>query len=300
MRSLAPPGFSLGIGICIVVSAMMLVPAGPALAQVESREAIELRNQMLELRREVQQLRENGPRSGGNSSGGSFLGARSSPPVENSGNSEITGQLLSRVESLEEQVRRLRGRIDETANQVQRQGDELGKQIGDLGFRVQGMDGGSAALRTPQGPAVAPATPPLAVLPASPSAARRTPETSIQEGNTALARRDYVAAEAAARDVLNNNKTSPRAYDAQLLLAQALYGRREWSQAAIAYDDAYKRNRRGARAPEALLGLANALISINEKRAGCDTLGQLAGEFPNTRPELRDGIAASRSRAGCR
>ena len=72
---------------------------------------------------------------------------------------------------------------------------------------------------------------------------RRTPELAIQEGNAALARRDYPAAEQAAREVLSGNRTSPRAYDAQFLLAQALTGQRQYSQAAIAYDDAYNRSK---------------------------------------------------------
>ena len=294
-------------GLGIIVSAMMLTPVAPALAQFDSREAIELQHQILELKRDVQQLRDQGPRGSGSSSGGSVLGGRSSDS-SSAGTSEITGQLLSRVESLEEQIRRLRGRIDETANQTQRQGEELGKQIGDLGFRVQSLEGvAPAASRPPQGSVASPAAAPLAVPSALPPPAsasvngnRRTPEIAIQDGNAALTRRDFVAAEAAAREVLNNNKTSPRAYDAQLLLAQALVGRREFSQAAIAYDDSYKRNRRGARAPDALLGLANSLIAINEKRAACDTLKQLATEFPSPRPDLRDAVVASRSRAGCR
>ena len=51
----------------------------------------------------------------------------------------------------------------------------------------------------------------------------------MQEGNAALARRDYPAAEQAAREVLTGNRTSPRAYDAQFLLAQALMGERQYS-----------------------------------------------------------------------
>ena len=113
-----------------------------------------------------------------------------------------------------------------------------------------------------------------------PGPVRRTPELAIQEGNAALARRDYPAAEQAAREVLSGNRTSPRAYDAQFLLAQALMGQRQYSQAAIAYDDAYNRSREGSHAPDALLGLANSLIAINEKKAACDTLTKLA---PNIR-----------------
>ncbi len=263
------------------------------MAQMDSREAIDLQHQLLELKRDMQVLRDQSAR------GGSSLGvapSRGSP--DSGGNSEITGQLLSRVEGLEEQMRRLRGRIDELSNQTQRQGDELNKQLGDLNFRVQSLEpggGGAAAVARPPVP-LAPNPVPAAPAPAG----RRTPEIALQEGSAALARRDYVAAEAAAREVLNNNKTSPRAYDAQLLLAQALSGRKEFSQSAIAYDDAYKRNRKGARAPDALLGLANALNAIGERRSACDTLVQLRVEFPATRPDLKDAIASAHQRAGCK
>jgi TolA-binding protein len=128
----------------------------------------------------------------------------------------------------------------------------------------------------------------------------RTPEIAIQEGNAALARRDYPAAEAAAREVLTGSRTSPRAYDAQFLLAQALLGQQQFSQAAIAYDDTYNRSRKGVHAPDALLGLANSLAAINEKKAACDTLAKLRTEYPTPRPDIRDAAAASAQRAGCR
>jgi TolA-binding protein len=127
---------------------------------------------------------------------------------------------------------------------------------------------------------------------------RRTPEQTLQAGNAALARRDYAAAEAAARSVLSNYRTSPRAYDAQFLLAQALTGQRQYSQAAIAFDDAYNRNRKGTRAPAALIGLANALAAINEKRAACDTIAKLRAEFPQAHGELEQATAVEQ-RSGC-
>jgi TolA-binding protein len=126
----------------------------------------------------------------------------------------------------------------------------------------------------------------------------RTPEIALQEGNAALARHDYQKAEAAAREVLAN-RTSPRAYDAQLLLAEALAGDRQNAQAAIAYDDAYNRSRKGVHAQDALLGLANSLAAINEKKAACDTLGRLRVEFPQPRPDVQQGALAARQRIGC-
>ena len=55
------------------------------------------------------------------------------------------------------------------------------------------------------------------------------PELALQDGKAALARRDYPAPEATAREVLASNRTSPRAYDAQFLLAQALAGQRNYA-----------------------------------------------------------------------
>ena len=122
----------------------------------------------------------------------------------------------------------------------------------------------------------------------------------MQEGSAAVARHDYAGAEKAAREVLNKFRTSPRAYDAQFLLAQSLAGQHQYSQAAIAYDDAYNRSRKGAHAQDALLGLATSLTAINEKKAACDTLGKLHGEFPQERADVHQAAASVHQRAGCK
>jgi TolA-binding protein len=121
----------------------------------------------------------------------------------------------------------------------------------------------------------------------------------MQEGNAALARRDYAAAEAAAREVLAA-RGSPRAYDAQFLLAQSLAGKRDHGQAAVAYDDTYNRARTGAHAADALLGLAGSLTALNERKAACDTLAKFTAEFPGARPNQRESASALRQRAQCR
>ena len=285
-----------------------IVTAIPARAQIDSREGIALQNQILELRHELELMQNQG--------GGAAPVVRSAPVVSGS-NSELVARLLARVDALEEQVRDLRGRVDELANQQQTQTAALNKQIGDLGFQLQNQQGGRGgvpgpALGSPMtpstltppasnlggGPPLA-AAPPIAPSPATQVTMRRTPELAIQEGNAALARRDYTTAEASAREVLSNNRTSPRAYDAQYLLAEALSGKRDYSQAAIAYDDAYRSSPKGVHSQDALLGLADSLAAINEKRAACDTLNQLQGQFPTPRPDLVAPIQSARVRAGC-
>jgi TolA-binding protein len=225
-------------------------------------------------------------------------------------------QLLTRVDALEDQVRQLRGRIDETQNQLQQQNADLGKRIDDLAFQVNPQNG-QASVQTGQprpdaggppngpppaypgqGPAATQLVAPPNVRPSAP-AGPRTPESRLQEGNAALTRHDYAAAEAAAREVLAN-RTSPRAYDARLLLAQSLYGQRQYAQAAVTFDDAYNSSRKGSHAQEALLGLATSLTAINEKKAACDTLSRLRTEFPQPKGDVAAAASATAQKAGCR
>jgi len=287
--------------VLLPLLALLAWPA-PAPAQMDSREGIALQNQILELRRDIESLRGQVGRGGG---GGQ---AYAPPPSRGfsggGGGGEMLPQLLDRVGRLEEQVRRMSGQQDELANRLQRLGEDVTKQMGDLSFRLQALEGGGGR----QGAAPPMAPPPNSGQPVGrvagqvggpDPAARRTPELAMQEGNAALARRDYAAAEAAAREVLSA-RGSPRAYDAQFLLAQSLAGKRDFGQAAVAYDDTYNRSRTGVHAPDALVGLAGALAGLNERKAACDTLAKFAAEFPNARPNQKDAANAVRQRAQCR
>jgi len=151
---------------------------------------------------------------------------------------------------------------------------------------------------TPPPTDLEPVSPTEAATAAVPPGGKRTPELALQEGHAALARRDYAAAERAAREVMTN-RASPRAYDGQFLLAESLVGEKQYAQAAIAYDDTYNRSHKGRYAQEALVGLAGALSAINEKKAACDTLGRLRTEFPQVRADLKDTITKTNQRAGC-
>jgi TolA-binding protein len=218
-------------------------------------------------------------------------------PGSGSGAPALTADAVGRLLAMEEELRRLRGRMDELVFAQQRAAEDTRKALEDLQFRITELEGRRAAPTNPPG-ATAPAAPrPAPPAPAAPPG--RTPEQALAAGNAALARRDYAAAEAAAREVIANRQ-SPRAYDAQFLLAQSLAGRRAWQEAALAYDEAYRRNRAGSRAPDSLLGLAEAFLALSENRSACATLAQLQSEFPGGRADLRDRIAAARQRGGCR
>ncbi|HTR16340.1 MAG TPA: tetratricopeptide repeat protein [Acetobacteraceae bacterium] len=285
-----------------LVSVVLAAPAGPALAQVDSREGIELQNQILELRHELQDMQAQGQTGGG-------APAVAAPAPSGGDSSNISADLLLRVSQLEDQVRTLRGRVEELSNQQQQQNADLAKQIGDLNFRLQqggaaGAAGGAAAAASgnAQTPAPAAAPNPAADAPTPAPAAppHRTPENAMQQGNAALARRDYAAAEASAREVLGSGRAGPRANDARFLLAQAEFGQRQYQQAAADYYDAYNRAPHANRAPDALLGVAHSLIALNDNRDACQALAKLHTEFPSARADVHKASVALRTRAGCR
>lgn len=286
--------------LLLPLAGLLLLAPQQAGAQMDSREGIALQNQILELRRDLQSMRDQVGRGGGTIAPSPRGGGGGG------GGGEMVPQLLDRVSRIEEQMRALNGRQDELANRVQRLSEDLNKQVGDMNFRLQALEGGGrpggpppATSPPPRNLGGGPAVPPEAPPPGQPPRTQRTPESMMQEGNAALARRDYAAAEAAARDVLAI-RASPRAYDAQFLLAQSLAGKRDHAQAALAFDDTYKRARTGRHAQDALLGLAGSLAALNEKRPACDTLNTLRAEFPSPRPEVRDAATALRQRAACR
>jgi TolA-binding protein len=267
-----------------------VVLSAPVYAQVESREGIALQNQIYQLRQELRAYQEQGAR-GAAASGGSITRPQYAPQPQygNAQPNDLLAQLLGRVDALEDQVRQLRGKIDELQNQTQRQRDELNKKIDDLAFQV-----------TPPAaqPGPAPGLTPTPVPPPVPKGPR-TADAAIKDAEAALARRDYAAAESAAREVLAN-RTSPRGYDARLLLAQALAGQKHFDQAALAYDDTYNASRKGPHAQDALLGVASSLSALGEKKAACDTLTRLRADFPSMRSEIASGASAVAQKAGCR
>jgi TolA-binding protein len=277
---------------------------GAVHAQMETREGIALQNQILQLRQEVEILR----RGGANtlpppSPGASSLGGR--PPVAGAApQGELVGALLDRVARLEEDLRILRGRAEEAEFRQRSLQERLEKLEGDIDFRLRQIEGQRQGGAAPAGPATA-AAPPAAARPATPPAATptpaaaRPPQRALAEGQAALDRRNFAAAEAAAREVIASRDTA-RLGDAQILLGGALAGQRDFAGSAVAYDDAFRRNPRGSRAPEAMLGVANALIGLNNNRDACAQLADLRGRFPDLRGPVADRVADARRRAQCR
>jgi TolA-binding protein len=271
-----------------VVLAILLSLPGLAAAQIESREGIALQNQMLQLRQELEALRRGGlpaPQPSGGGAAGRVTGAQG----------DLVQTLLERVSRMEEELRAVRGRAEQSEFRERQLRERVEKLEGDLDFRLQqleGQRGGTPAARPASPPAATPASPPSATPSGPPPA--RPPQRALSEGQAALARRDFTGAEAAAREVIASREPT-RQVDAQVLLGDALLGKGNFAGAAIAYDDARRRNPQGSRAAEATIGIANAFIGLNNNRDACAVLGDLR----NLSGPLTERANAARRRARC-
>ena len=117
----------------LFLAVLALAPlSGAARAQVETREGIYLQNQLLELKRDVQSLRDQLNRN--SATGGSVLGANRTPSAP-AQNADATTALLERVARLEDDLRQLRGQNDELANNQKRMSEDFAKQIDDLKYK---------------------------------------------------------------------------------------------------------------------------------------------------------------------
>ena len=274
----------------------------PAAAQVDSREGIALQNQILELRQQLQQLGAGVP-----------VQPQSQPqrypqpydqgqPPQSQGpiqGGDTAAQLVVRVSALEEQMRQLQGRVDDISNALQRQNDQLSKQIGDLAFKLgQGGAAGGVSPQPDQFGGPPPESTPALSPPLPKAPAKRPPEVALREGNAALARRDYAAATAAAQEVMADGKPT-RLMDAQMLLARAESGQHQYRQSAADFYQAYNHAPKSGQAPVALLGVANALVALNDPKDACQALAKINAEFPNPPPGVRAGAASIRKHASC-
>ncbi|MGH7069777.1 MAG: hypothetical protein ACREFO_07155 [Acetobacteraceae bacterium] len=278
----------------LLLALLLLVPiALPARAQIESREAIALRNQILQVQQEVDQLRQQ-LGSGAVRNQGSALGGNYGQAAPSRGaNGDLVTTLLDQVNSLQDQVRTLRGQVDDLSNKVGQQMADLDKKVSDLQFQFQLLQGkGSGAVALPAPAPQARSTAPL-------HAAPPPPEVLLHQGEIALSRADYRAALAAANTVLKDDSRSPRAYDAQFLAAQALFGEKQFTHAALAYDDAYSRSPTGPHAQDSLLGLARSLAAINQKPAACGAISKLHQQFPTLRSDIAPAAASLSREADC-
>jgi tol-pal system protein YbgF len=218
-----------------------------------------------------------------------------------------SGDVGVRLNDLEEQMRRLNGRIEELGHQVSLIGRDLEANKAATELRFQDLQGGAAvssatsasssnetpAARVSSSAPAATSTASLVELPAG------TPQTQYDFAIDLLKRGEFPKARDGFKQFLTAHPKDPLAGNAQYWLGETYYVQGQYKDAADSFLKGYTTYSKSSKAPDSLLKLGMTLVALNQKDAACATFGQLKEQFPAASPAIVARNKQERQKVGC-
>jgi tol-pal system protein YbgF len=239
------------------------------------------------------------------------------------------GQFEVRLGQLEEELRRLTGRIEQLEYGQRTLEDRFDQLIGDLDARLRAMEQGAPAETAgaggaprPEARAAGPAPPTgsepqilgqiprsavLALprpdpsaIPPPPSTRELGPQQQYDAAMELLRAGDYAGAEGGLQLFLDMHPDHALAANAAYWLAETYYVRKNYAAAAAAFARNYQTyGKTAAKASDNLLKLGMSLEGLGENAKACLSYAELAKEFPSAPAHIQQALARERDRAEC-
>jgi tol-pal system protein YbgF len=243
------------------------------------------------------------------------------------------GQFEVRLGQLEEELRRLTGRIEQLEFGQRTLENRFDQLIGDLDARLLSLEGppadqagaapppeAQAALpaQSPTPPAPAPTPEPQTLgqvprsavlalprpdpsaIPPPPAIRELPPQRQYDAAMELLRAGDYTGAEGGLKLFLDLNPEHALAANAAYWLAETYYVRKNYPAAAAAFARNYRTyGKDAAKASDNLLKLGMSLEGLGERDKACLSYAELAKEFPNAPAHIQQALARERARAAC-
>lgn len=217
-----------------------------------------------------------------------------------------SGDVGVRLNDLEEQMRRLNGRIEELGHQVGLIGRDLEANKAATELRFQDLQGAGAAPSATSSSDSAPSTARVtSTAPAASSAAplvalpAGTPQTQYDFAIDLLKRGEFPKARDGFKQFLAAHPKDPLAGNAQYWLGETYYVQGQYKDAADSFLKGYTTYSKSSKAPDSLLKLGMTLVALNQKDAACATFGQLKEQFPSASPAIVARNKQERQKVGC-
>lgn len=229
-----------------------------------------------------------------------------------------TASLSLRLQSVEEQLRQMTGRMEELTFQVNQSRERFNRFSQDVDYRFQQGAGGSgssvaasvtgAAIQLNQPPATSTVSAAalatvgtLGTMPAKATVAvlNGDPKQAYQQAFNTLQRGEYDVAEVSFTQFLESYPSDGLAGNAQYWLGESYYVRGAYKQAAQSFLKGYTTYSASPKAPDSLLKLGMTLVRLGQTDAACGTLGELNRRFPSAPPAINQRAQLERQRAGC-
>jgi len=270
------------------VAALCLCLAAPMVAaQDRSQTLADIRQELSVLYVEIQRLRGELNTTGG---------------VQGSGGG---GTVLTRVDTIEAELRRLTGLTEDLQIRIDRVVTDGTNRIGDLEFRLCELepdcDVGSLG-ETPSlgGVDVQQGSASMAPLaPSVPGGANMAvaEQSDFDRARDAFESGDYANAAQLFETFTQTYPGGPMSAEAHFLRGQAEAQQGAWSRAARAYLDAFTADPEGPRGPASLFRLGSALGQLGQTDEACMTLGEVGVRYPSDPASVE--ASAERARLGC-
>lgn len=205
---------------------------------------------------------------------------------------------LERLDTLEAEMQRLTGLIEQKQFAIEAVVKDGTNRIGDLEFRlcelepgcdVSSLDraaplGGQAVLRPGAGGAGAGQAGPDGGADGDTQGAAGATDSeraSFKRAMSALEARDFTGAADQFAALVENFPGGPLTGEAQYWRGTALAGARDWRGAAQAFLDSFSGAPQGVKAPDALFRLGQSLNELGQKEEACLILSEVPVRYPN-------------------
>lgn len=225
-------------------------------------------------------------------------------------------QLELRLSALEEEIRRLTGKIEEAQNAADQADARLKAYQSDVEFRLNRLEqstgvlgggaaepssGGTTAAAPAPAPAPAPTPAPSGGSLGSPSTSSSSPAalTAYDKALGSLRRGEYDTAEAELKSFISTYGSDKLAGNAQYWLGETYYVRGNYDQAAQTFLAGIKTYPSSAKAPDSFLKLGMSLIQMNQKDKGCQVLAELPSRYADASQTIKSRADRERKAAGC-
>ncbi len=206
------------------------------------------------------------------------------------------GDLTERVDSLEAQLARLTGQVEETDNRLRRLDAEVARLRAEAEQRAAQPEPAPQAAQEPA--ALAPAEEPAAAAP-TPAAVTDPAEDAYTTGFRLWEQKRYADAQAVLEPIAKKWPKHKRASWAQNLLGRSYLDDGKPASAAKVFLANYQANPRGERAADSLYFLGQSLVQLKKPAEACKVYEELQDVYPNMRDWVKQRLPKARADAGC-
>ncbi len=115
-----------------------------------------------------------------------------------------------------------------------------------------------------------------------------------------LRQANYVEAESALKDFLDQHADDPLAGNAKYWLGETYYVRGDFRQAAVTFAEGFQRYPDSTKAPDNLLKLGMSLAQLDKKEDSCGAFSELLKRYPDASGSVLQRASLERERLGCK